>query len=386
MSIEGAVPGVKVAQLTSVHPVQDTRIFVKQCPSLAAAGYDVVLIACSNDAVSDASFRITTLKRFKSRAARMMISSTQMLKAAIGSKASIVHFHDPELLIVGLILRALGRSVIYDVHEDYKESIRIRHWIPSSLRSIVASFFDLFERLASRFMTANVAATPAIARRLPTNNTVIVQNFPVVEEFRSIGLEDYEQRAPNLVYVGAFSRERGILELVQSLPMIVAVLPRARLLLAGSFDDRELEGQVCAEDGWAYVDYRGWLQRREVADLLAAARVGVVALHPVGNYIEAYPVKLFEYMAAGLPVIASDFPLNRQLVTGHSCGILVDPRSHEELAAAAIRLLEDPASAKRYGIAGRNAVVEEFSWDNERRKLLALYARIAEERLSKHGS
>lgn len=386
MTTQDTVLDVKVAQLTSVHPVQDTRIFVKQCPSLAAAGYDVVLIACSDDVVSDASFRIRTLSRSKSRAARMIVSSAQILKAAIDSKASIVHFHDPELLFVGLILRALGRSVIYDVHENYKESIRIRHWIPRPLRSIVASVFDLFERFATRLMTANVAATPAIARRLPSNNTVVVQNFPVVEEFRSIGLDDYEQRAPNLAYVGAFSRERGIMELVRSLPMIVAVEPRARLVLAGSFDDRELERQVRSEDGWAYVDYRGWLKRREVVALLAAARIGVVALYPVGNYIEAYPVKLFEYMAAGLPVIASDFPLNRQLVTGHSCGVLVNPHSHEEIAAAAIRLLTDPTSARRHGIAGRNAVVNEFSWDNEQRKLLALYAKIAEERLSKYGS
>lgn len=369
---------MKVVQLTTVHPVHDTRIFVKQCPTLSKAGYDVTLLACADEHVKSEAFTITVMPRPSNRSARMLFGSTWMLKTALKSRASIYHFHDPELLVVGLVLRALGKTVIYDVHEDYSETIRIRHWIPKALRPLIARCFDAFERVAAKLMSANVAATPAIARRLPKRNTVVVQNFPVVEEFQGISLDDYELRPPHLAYAGIISHERGVLELVRSLPLIAKEVPSVRLTLAGSFGNERIEAELRSEPGWALVDFQGWVNRRELVACLGRARAGMVAFHPVGNFVEAFPVKMFEYMAAGLPVIASDFPLNRQLVRDRDCGLLVDPHSPQDVASAAIRLLSDTALAKQRGMNGRRAVIDEFSWDSQRKKLLALYSSLVE--------
>src|SRR5690606_20155096 len=113
--------------------------------------------------------------------------------------------------------------------------------------------------------------------------------------------------------VGGISRERGIVECVRALDRLPAGL-RARLQLAGMLRSPDLEQALAAEPGWRAVDYRGLLPYSQVPALLASSRVGVVTLHPVPNHLDALPVKLFEYMDAGLPVVVSDFPLWRAIV------------------------------------------------------------------------
>ena len=88
------------------------------------------------------------------------------------------------------------------------------------------------------------------------------------------------------------------------------------------------------------------------------------------------PIKLFEYMAAGMPVIASDFPLWREIVTDAGCGLLVNPEDAPAIAAAINRLLGDESMARQMGEAGRQAVLSRYSWSAEAQKLVALYAQL----------
>jgi glycosyltransferase involved in cell wall biosynthesis len=98
--------------------------------------------------------------------------------------------------------------------------------------------------------------------------------------------------------------------------------------------------------------------------------------HPVPNHIDSMPNKLFEYMSAGLPIIASDFPLWKQIVEGNKCGITVDPMNPKAIAEAIEYLLERPELMNEMGENGRKAVLEKYSWQKESEKLIKIYSDI----------
>jgi glycosyltransferase involved in cell wall biosynthesis len=150
----------------------------------------------------------------------------------------------------------------------------------------------------------------------------------------------------------------------------------AVLRLAGAFRPQTLQAEVETLAGWNRVDFLGWADRKQVAELLGNVRAGLVVLHPTKRYPDAYPVKMFEHMATGLPVIASDFPLWREIVDGAGCGLLVDPLDPEAIAETMQWVLDHPAEAEAMGRRGRQAVAEKYNWEREAKKLIRLYQRL----------
>jgi hypothetical protein len=160
----------------------------------------------------------------------------------------------------------------------------------------------------------------------------------------------------------------------------MSILPEslhARLIFAGRFSPQELESEMQRAPGWDRVEFVGWKNREEMARLLSRSRAGLVTLHPTPAYLEAWPVKLFEYMAAGIPVIASDFPLWRRIVEEARCGLLVDPQEPQAIAGAIRWILEHPVEAEAMGIRGREAVNRSYNWSREAQRLLDFYAKMA---------
>jgi glycosyltransferase involved in cell wall biosynthesis len=156
----------------------------------------------------------------------------------------------------------------------------------------------------------------------------------------------------------------------------------ARLALAGQFSEPGLEAELSAHAGWARVTAHGQLDRDGVRRVMARAIAGLVTLHPVANYLEALPVKMFEYMAAGIPVIASRFPLFRDIVEGGHCGLCVDPVDPQAIASAIDYLVTNPDIAKLMGENGRKAVLEKYNWSGQALKLTDFYGVISHAKLT----
>jgi len=364
----------KVVHITTVHPPFDTRIFHKQAKTLVKAGVDVALIAPhEKDEVVD-GVRIIALPTPRSRIERIFRLTWQALHLAWREECDVYHFHDPELLPVGVALKCIQKKkkVVYDVHEDVPRQILSKYWIPRLLRPLFARVVATAETLGTKLLDGIVAATPAIARRFPPNKTVTVQNFPVINEFDSVAHIPYEERPPNVIYVGGITAIRGAFEMVQAMELLPSHY-KAKLILVGEFNPLSLKDTVSRLEGWKRVQFLGWQSREQVVRWLGKARLGLVVLHPTSNYIDAWPVKLFEYMAAGIPVVASEFPLWRQIVEGAGCGLLVDPLNPRAVAEAIAWLLEHPQEARVMGERGRQAVLEKYNWDQEAKKLIELY-------------
>ncbi len=368
-------PKARVVHLTSVHGDRDVRIFHKECRTLAAAGYDVTLVAPSArpGEVTVDGVRILTVPQPRDRRERFLRTVPAVWRTARRLGADLYHLHDPELIPVGFLLKATGARVVLDVHEDLPRQILDKPWIPGRLRRPVALGARLAEWTAARGFAAIVAATPAIAEHFPAERTIVVQNFPLLGELWAADGPPYAERPAEVVFVGGITEIRGALEMVAAM----AALPaggEVRLVLAGSISPPELEARMQRTPGWERVTYLGWQERDAVRDLLARARAGLVLYLPAANHLRAQPNKLFEYMSAGIPVIASDFPLWRRIVEEVGCGLLADPTDPRAIAEAIAWVLAHPREAEAMGRAGRQAVEERFNWEVEARELLALYA------------
>lgn len=359
----------RVCHMTSVHSWEDVRIFHKECRSLAAAGFDVHLVACAPQPVDIDGVKVHAVPRKQGgRVSRMLRTAFNVYRTAKALNADVYHFHDPELIPYGVLLRWQGKQVIYDVHEDVPRDIVSKAWIAPWLRKSIAFFFEHFENWAARRLSAIVAATPHIARRFSLINpkAVDINNYPLESE-----LMDGSQAATtgrNICYVGGVSGIRGAVEMIAALEYV-----DARLILAGPFETPQLEAEVRAMPGWEKVSYRGMVSRTAVRQIFSEARIGLVLFHPEPNHVDAQPNKLFEYMSAGLPIVASDFPLWRQLLDNVGAGICADPLDPRAIANSIAALLDSPDDTARMGHAGRQAVLTTYRWDHEAKKLAGLY-------------
>lgn len=365
----------KIVHFTTVHPAFDIRIFHKEAKTLAQAGYNVTLIAQHEKEEIVNGVRIIPLPRSKNRLSRFLILTWRAFFTAIRQRAQIYHFHDPELIPVGIALRLAGKKVIYDVHEDLPRQILSKPWIPRSLRSFVAKMAQMLEKLAAKCLNGIVAVTPNIANHFPEKKTVIVQNFPLLSELTLAQSTVYSERPLSIAYIGGIAFIRGAIEMVKAMEFLPLHIP-AKLFVAGTFESSSLEEKLRNLAGWSRVEYLGWLNRQKVMELLNNVRVGLVIIHPEPNYIESQPIKLFEYMAAGLPVVASDFPLWRQIVQEVGCGLLVDPLDPKAISQAITWLLEHPTEAEAMGKRGKQAVLDKYNWEREAEKLLKFYEKL----------
>lgn len=363
---------VKVAHLSSVHPPDDPRIAIKECGALADAGYEVVLVCPESINPAVAGRTMTFVPARRGRIARMTLAVWDVFRAARRERAQVYHLHDSELLTIAPLLRLTGAAVVYDVHEDLPQTIDSRHWIPQPLRRVIAPLVGLIERTLARAATGVVAATPSIARRFPATKTVIVQNFSMIDELQVVNPTPYAERGPLLVFVGAIADVRGAREMVLAIGNVPPTLG-ARLILAGPISEADLLDDLKKLRGWDRVEHHARQTRAQVARHLDRARAGLVLFHPTGNYIEAYPVKMFEYMATGIPLIVSDFRMWHSLFDDVGCAIFVDPLDPAAIAEAMQWILANPKEAEQMGVRGRIAVRQRFNWEAEAKKLLRFY-------------
>jgi glycosyltransferase involved in cell wall biosynthesis len=366
MTEQSAARPTRVAHVTTVHRATDNRILRKECVSLAEAGYEVYLLASAPEDGNVEGVRIKALPVFKSRLRRMVLGPLAALRALLRLRPDLVHVHDPELIPLAIAWRLLRRTpTVYDSHEDLAKQVMGKPYVKPWLRPVIVWFARALEVAADRFLDAIVSATPAIARNYRHAPVALVQNFPWARDFPRATPIDPDCR--NVVYVGGIAEGRGALEMLEAVGRSKA---GSRLLLAGPLMSSALPDEIARRS--AAAEYLGHLPVSQVPAVIQSATIGLVLFHPLPNNLEAQPTKLFEYMAAGRPFIASDFPAWRRLLDDADCGVFVDPQDMDALRDAIDHLLTHPNETAAMGRRGRKAFEDRFSFESQVARLVDL--------------
>ena len=362
----------KVCILTIVHSVFDTRIFYKEAKTLVQAGYEVILIAQHNRNETVDGVKIIALPKPKNRFIRIFGLSWKVLYLTLSQKADIYHFHDPELIIVEIISKVLGKKVIYDVHEDVPKQIMNKNWLGNNRIRIFAAFImNIVEQIGSLLFNKIVVVTPDIARKFPKSKTVILRNFPILKLIDNAIPANCKKNKPIIIYAGGLTKIRGIKEIIQ---VMERISDRAELWLLGKWESEKFKKECENLAGWKYTRYLGFKNLEEVYSFMKFSDIGIINFLPADNNLKAGPNKIYEYMACSLPIVMSNFPYWKKIFKEYA--LFTNPYDPKDIAEKILYLLDNPNEAKELGKRGRKLIEEKYSWETESQKLLDLYKNI----------
>ena len=364
---------MKVCHLTSVHGQEDTRIFHKECVSLAKAGYEVYEISRGNTYDKNGVHIIGINDLATGRITRMSRLVRKVYLKALEIDANIYHAHDPELLPILLKLKGKGKTVIFDSHENVAGTIKEKHYIPKPLRLIVKFAYETFQTYACKRIDAVITATPNITdyfKGIGCQRVIDLCNFPLLNN----NFVEPDYRSRTLSFAGGTTGQWNHDIIISAIDK----MDNVKYSLCGN-NNSYIE-RLKQLPGWKKVDFKGRIPFEQVADLLQHSAIGLSLLTP-GNNTDGKNgnmanTKIFEQMTAGLPIVCTNFVRWKEFVDGYDCGICVDPRSVEEVSKAINRLLDNPEVARKKGLNGRRAIEERFNWNNEEKKLLTLYKKL----------
>ena len=364
---------IQVVQMTSAHPRYDTRIFHKECKSLAKKYSVLLIVADGRGNGVEEGIEICDVGKATSRLERIWKITRAVYRKALEVDADVYHFHDPELMWAGCKLALRGKRVIFDIHENVARQIDSKPYIPKYIRGILSRGYRVYEKVMLRCFDCLVLAENSYQKYYPVQKVQTVLNMPDPQPLEPFCTFKREINA--LFYIGRISHERGFDTTVKALKLLENQFPQVHLHNFGLYDKSILEGFDRAFIQ-KHITFYGYVSLFDALAYAKDVRVGLSVLKPIGNYVESYSTKVFEYMAIGLPVITSNFPLYKDVVEKHACGICIDPTDPQALADAIAYLFTHPDEAEKMGKNGRKAVEQYYNWQHEEKKLFGVYEEV----------
>lgn len=366
---------IKVCHLTSVHPRYDVRIFHKECFSLKEAGFDVYLIVADGkgDEIKE-GIKILDVGKRENKLKRIIFSTKDILKKARALNACIYHFHDPELIGVGLKLKNEKKQVIYDIHEDYYKQIFLKHGLIMPVKWIIAKCYRFMEMSIFRFFSALIVPQPKMLRNYTgcNKNVRSICNFVKLSD-SDIVSQNFEK--PYIYHGGGLSEVRGLMNMINAMEFVRSDI---NLIIAGPISDALLQ-RVKNLKGWAKTKYLGLLSYKESILYYKNSEIGLILYNNVGQYYLSYSIKLFEYMSYGKPVIMPDFGEWTKFNRENNCGVNVDVTDHVAVANTIDLLMEDIAWRHQLGRNAMEAIIKKYNWPSEAEKLVQLYDSLSQQ-------
>ncbi len=360
-----------------IHKVEvlDPRSFYKQGRSLVKQGYDTTIMGLyeKNEVINGIS--LLGFKPPAMRLNRFILTNYKIFIRAVKKKADIYHFHDLDFVPWAVLLKLLTRSkVIYDIHEAYPEYMLIKTYLPKAIRKFLSVFVYIMEHTAIRCFDAIIPNDNYISKGFNHNMNVVIYNFPTLDFFKNGEITPWAEREYDLFYHGSLPKYHveAMMKIAEKLNM-----EKVRNIWGLVTNDKSTVSWAKSEtdkrnltDNFVFLPYTDFLN---VYKYLLKAKIGIIPLPPYKKFMKNIPLKLFEFMGYGMPVVLSDLPPSRQFIHGENCALSVTPDNIDEYVQAIKYLLSNPAKAVEMGNNGKKLVFDKFNWTSEEGKLMKLY-------------
>ena len=359
----------------------DVRVSHKEAWTLAQLGFDVTLACKSAPVTSYLGMRVVAARTpAQNPMFRALVNLPSLVAQALKLDADVYVLENPDTLLLGLVLVALRKRVIYSTHEDFVAKMELRPEAPRWLRGFAGYMVRTLERIIARVSDATLVTQIGLVEEYGSK-AILVENAPltfgpVVERARECYAQMPVAHYPLLVYSGSLTLDRGLMRMLE----LLLELRRShdwRLKLVGWFYPPEIEDAARRHPAWPYVDYVGHVTHAESLAHIRTGTMGLILLDDVADYPHTSPNKLYEYMELETPFVASDFVNWRRSVGGAPAGLFVDPQDVDDTAREITKLVEDDERLRAMATAGRRHILERFNWSAVARPLEARLLEIA---------
>jgi len=367
---------MKICILTSTHGPNDGRIFQKEAKSLAKE-HEVTIIAPSSrsgNSIAD-GIRIVTVKKPDSTVLHP-ITLLRLLRACLAQDADVYHCHEPDALLIGVLAKYLkGKRVVYDIHEHWPSEIPYDIGVRNGtlMQRVLSALISSVELVLARRTESTFAVSESVAARFRESGIepTILSNYSIAD--LDIPYNP-DRNGRNLMFMaGNLQSFHGVDECIQAVSRVRERYPDVSLTLVGNVRE-DLNERINESSRNRFVTSTGFLPYWAMYEKLNEGVAGLLVFQPTYYNISiGLPNKLFDYMLLGLPVIASDLPEIRNIVSKADCGILVEPANVRDIADAITYLFDHPEEAQRMGANGRRAVLERYNWSWMEADLLRTY-------------
>jgi len=347
---------------------------------MARRGHEVSLICPWNAKNGEVREGVTlrTFPRANSRMMRPFLIPWGLGKRLIPllREAEIIHFHDLDILplMAGL---APFKRVVYDVHENYPDEMLVRQWIPQPLRRPLYHGVCFVQAGLSRIVHNAVFVIPEIGKHFPDKvlRTTIVRNYATLDLLQ-VCSDDYLARRDTVVFTGSNYESNGTLLFLEIAARFKARHSHLDFLMTDRWSDSSIRERSLAfirTHGLTNVTIAPNLPPHRIMEYLNCATIGIAPGLRETKHIHALPTKLFEYMAAGLPIVSSDLPNETHLARETGAVLLCKPEEPEAFVSAIEKLLRNREYAYECGQKGQHAFRDRFCWESQIENIEAFY-------------
>ena len=359
---------------SSLHRWNDVRIYHKQARSLVPE-YDVTVMGVTSPGRAIDGISVIELPVPRSSFGRFM-NAVRIFKTGVFGGARMVHFHDPELIWIGLVLKLFGKRVVYDVHEDLQAVVQIRSWIPHPLKNIIGFLAHSVELLGQWSFDGLILAEDSYLNNFSRNDRiVVVRNFVRVSD-QPLKIDIGKK---NVFYAGSVTIARGVGDLLKAVALLQKNEKNIGAIIAGNLPASESEAitqLISTLPNPEAIQLVGYTDFDDLPSLALRCRIATVPLRQAENYDRSIPTKILDYMNWGMPFVYSKLELTDELFGDHCGGIGYEPGNVDELARAITLIMTNSKLHSRLRGEAREKVAY-FNWEGEEGKLLSLFQEIS---------
>lgn len=364
----------KICVITTTHPVDDNRIYLKEINSLLNK-YSVIYISTGSLEEAPDNLEIISVGSFSPGFMKRLALNSRAFKEALKLRVELYHFHDFDFIIFAVLLRIIKRRpIIYDVHEDHPAVVKTRGYAKGPLTQFLSYLVFLIEAFCVIFFSGVITVNKEIADRLGKRNkkVVIIPNYPRKELFKNYGSKfTPEKEEIKIVHLGNLNKIRG----AEIIGEAISLTKNFKLTIVGEITPESYKDNIIKKFGQNNIEVTGKMAYEKAIEKASMADIGLIGYLPLPNHQESSPNKIFEYMGLGLPVVVSNLNSFKRIIDESRAGLCYKSDDPIDLAAK-IKEISKRDLYESFSVNSKKAFLNLYNWETEEPKLLGLYEKI----------